>query len=300
MTGMEILRTPDERFADLPGYAYRPNYVAVDGLRIHYIDEGPKHSAPVLLMHGEPSWCYLYRKMVPILVDAGHRVLAPDLVGFGRSDKPVNQSDYSFERHVHWMASWLKLLDLQQITLVGQDWGSLIGLRLVAEHGDRFGRVVIANGGLPAGEGRASEAFHAWKKFAASSPDFVIGRIVASGCVSKLAPEVCAAYDAPFPSEQYKAGARAFPNLVPIAPDDPAVPANRVAWEKLRVWHKPFLTAFSDNDPITQGGDLRFQREVPGCQGQPHTTIRGAGHFLQEDKSEELAAVVRDFISITR
>lgn len=294
---MEILRTPDERFASLPGYSFAPNYVEVEGLRIHYLDEGPKYSAPVLLMHGEPSWCYLYRKMVPILLAAGHRVLAPDLVGFGRSDKPANQSDYSYESHVRWMAGWLKALDLQKVTLVGQDWGSLIGLRLVAEHGDRFARVVIANGALPTGEGKVPEAFRAWQQFATTTPVLPVGRIVSQGCVTQLAAEVQAAYDAPFPTELYKAGARAFPKLVPTEASDPAAPANRAAWEKLRVWKKPFLTAFSDSDPITKGNDVRFQREVPGAQGQRHVTIQGAGHFLQEDKGEELAEVVRSWLA---
>ena len=292
---MEILRTPDERFAGLPGWSYRPNYLEVDGLRIHYVDEGPRQAPPILLMHGEPSWSYLYRKMIPILADAGFRVLAPDLVGFGRSDKPARQEDYSYERHVAWMAGWLTGLDLHDATLVGQDWGSLIGLRLVAEHGDRFARVVIANGALPVGEGTPPRAFRIWKTFALWTPVFPVGRIVASGCASKLAPEVRAAYDAPFPSRRYQAGPRAFPRLVPVTPSDPAIPANRAAWEKLRAWRKPFLTAFSTRDPITRGNDRLFQREVPGAQGRPHATIHGAGHFLQEDKGEELARVIRDF-----
>ncbi|HXB21310.1 MAG TPA: haloalkane dehalogenase [Candidatus Solibacter sp.] len=293
---MEILRTPDERFTGLPGYSFAPNYVEVEGLRIHYLDEGPKHSAPVLLMHGEPSWCYLYRKMAPILSAAGHRVLAPDLVGFGRSDKPASQSDYSYESHVRWIAGWLKALDLKEVTLVGQDWGSLIGLRLVAEHGERFARVVIANGGLPTGEGKVPEAFRTWQQFAITTPVLPVGRIVSQGCVTQIAAEVQAAYDAPFPTELYKAGARAFPKLVPTEASDPAAPANRAAWEKLRAWKKPFLTASSDSDPITKGNDLHFQREVPGAQGQPHVTIQGAGHFLQEDKGEELAEVVLSWL----
>lgn len=294
---MEILRTPDDRFRNLPGYSFEPHYAEVAGLRIHYIDEGPRNAAPIVLLHGEPSWCYLYRKMVPVLVAGGHRVVAPDLVGFGRSDKPAHEADYTYERHVNWMQGWTEALDLESITLVGQDWGSLIGLRLVAEHGDRFARVVIANGALPAGENRAPKAFRVWQKFAIWSPVFPVGRIVASGCATALSPEVRAAYDAPFPTDAYKAGARAFPKLVPIKSSDPAVPANRAAWEKLREWRKPFLTAFSDGDPITRGNDRRFQREVSGAQGQPHTTIRGAGHFLQEDRGEELAAVISDFVN---
>jgi haloalkane dehalogenase len=294
---MKVLRTPDERFAGLPEFPFAPNYLEVDGLRIHYLDEGPRQAAPVLLMHGEPSWCYLYRKMVPVLVAAGHRVLAPDLVGFGRSDKPAEMSDYSYERHVAWMAGWMQAMDLRDITLFGQDWGALIGLRLVAEHEERFGRVVIANGVLPAGEGRANRAFHIWQKFAMWSPVFPVGKIVATGCVKPMSKEIRAAYDAPFPSDEYKAGARAFPRLVPIRPDDPAVPANRAAWEKLRQWKKPFLTAFSDRDAIMRGGDRKFQKEVPGAKGQPHTTIRQASHFLQEDKGEEVARVVCQFMA---
>ena len=294
---MKVLRTPDDRFTNLPEFLFAPNYSEVDGLRIHYLDEGPRSANPILLLHGEPSWCYLYRKMIPILVAAGHRVLAPDLVGFGRSDKPSEQADYTFERHVHWIAAWIRSLALDRITLFGQDWGSLIGLRLVAEEGERFARVVIANGGLPAGEGKASRAFRVWQKFAIWSPVFPVGRIVASGCVSKLSPEVRAAYDAPFPSDEFKAGARAFPKLVPINPTDPAVPANRAAWKKLHQWTKPFLTAFSDSDPITRGYDRKLQREIPGAAGQAHTTIRAAGHFLQEDQPAAVAQVMIDFIS---
>lgn len=296
---MEILRTPDDRFASLPDFPFVPNYVEVDRLRIHFLDEGPRQASPVLLMHGEPSWCYLYRKMVPALVHLGHRVLAPDLVGFGRSDKPAEISDYSFARHVAWIAGWLQALQLQKITLFAQDWGSLIGLRLVAEHGERFARVVIANGGLPAGEGHPPKAFRVWQKFAIWSPVFPVGRIVASGCVGRLSPEVRAAYDAPFPSDDYKAGARAFPRLVPFNASDPAVPENRAAWEKLRQWNRPFLTAFSDRDPITRGGDRKLQKEIPGALGQPHVTIRDAGHFLQEDQGIKIAEVLHGFIVST-
>lgn len=296
---MKILRTPDERFRGLPDFPYAPNYLEVDGLRIHYLDEGPRHAAPVLLMHGEPSWCYLYRKMVPVLVSAGHRVLAPDLIGFGRSDKPAEIADYDYKRHVDWMARWMQALQLSEVTLFGQDWGSLIGLRLVAEHGERFARVVIANGALPAGEGRAPKAFRVWQKFAIWSPVFPVGRIVASGCVKPMSSEARAAYDAPFPGDEYKAGARAFPRLVPISPDDPAVPANRAAWEKLRQWNKPFLTAFSDRDPITRGADLKFQKEVPGAAGRQHPVVCGAGHFLQEDVGLQVAELVCRFMRET-
>jgi len=294
---MEILRTPDERFSNLPGYAFEPHYVEVDGVRVHYVDEGPAPAEPVLMLHGEPSWSYLYRKMIPIITAAGYRAVAPDLVGFGRSDKPVQREDYTYQRHVDWMRGLLEALDLRHITLVCQDWGGLIGLRLVAEHGERFARVVAANTGLPTGDVPMSDAFLAWQRYSQTTPNFHVGGIVKGGCVSELAPEVIAAYNAPFPDDRYKAGARQFPLLVPTSPDDPSAVPNRKAWEVLARWEKPFLTAFSDSDPIMRGGERVLQRVIPGAKGQPHTTIVGAGHFLQEDKGEELAWVVVDFIA---
>jgi haloalkane dehalogenase len=293
---MEILRTPDERFLNLPGYPFHPHYVEADGQRIHYVDEGLRNAAPVLMLHGEPSWSYLYRKMIPVLVSAGLRAVAPDLVGFGRSDKPAKREDYTYERHVNWTARFIQKLDLRGITLVCQDWGGVIGLRVAAEHPERFARIVAANTGLPTGEGPIGDAFMAWRKFSQETPTFPVGQIVQGGCANALAPEVVAAYDAPFPDERFKAGARQFPILVPIAPDDPAVPANRKAWEVLRRWEKPFLTAFSDGDPVTKGGELLLQSAIPGARNQPHTTIKGAGHFLQEDKGEELARVIVNFM----
>ena len=293
---MDTLRTPDDRFTGLPGYAFTPHYVEIDGLRVHYVDEGPRAGASVLLLHGEPSWSFLYRKMIPILTHAGLRAVAPDLIGFGRSDKPTQRGDYTYQRHVDWMRGVLEHLDLRNTTLVCQDWGGLIGLRLVAEHEPRFARVVAANTFLPTGDTPPGDAFLAWRKFSQEVPDFPVGTIVRGGCVSNLSPEVVAAYDAPFPDDRYKAGARQFPMLVPIAPDDPAAPANRKAWETLGRFTKPFLTAFSDSDPITKGADLRLQEWIPGSKGQPHTTIVGGGHFLQEDKGEDLANVVVDFI----
>jgi haloalkane dehalogenase len=293
---MKILRTPDERFQGLPGYNFAAHYVEVDGVRIHYVDEGPGGAKPVLLMHGEPSWSFLYRKMIPVLTAAGYRAVAPDLVGFGRSDKPAQQTDYTYQRHVDWMRGFLEKLDLRHLNLVCQDWGGLIGLRLAAEHEDRFARIVAANTMLPTGDQPLGDAFEAWRKFSQETPEFPVGAIVQSGCASALAPEVIAAYDAPFPDESYKAGARQFPTLVPASPDDPAAVPNRKAWEVLRRWKKPFLTAFSDSDPITRGGDSFLRDAIPGTKGQPHTTIVGGGHFLQEDKGEELARVVVDFI----
>jgi haloalkane dehalogenase len=294
---MEILRTPDEQFSNLPGYAFEPHYVEVDGVRVHYVDEGPASAEPVLMLHGEPSWSYLYRKMIPIITAAGYRAVAPDLVGFGRSDKPVQREDYTYQRHVDWMRGLLEALDLRHITLVCQDWGGLIGLRLVAEHGERFARVVVANTGLPTGDVPMSDAFLAWQRYSQTTPNFHVGGIVKGGCVSELAPVVITAYNAPFPDDRYKAGARQFPLLVPTSPVDPSAVPNRKAWEVLARWEKPFLTAFSDSDPIMRGGERVFQRVIPGAKGQPHTTIVGAGHFLQEDKGEELAQVVVDFIA---
>ncbi len=296
---MEYLRTPDDRFQNLSGYNFAPHYVAIGELRMHYLDEGPRAAAPVLLLHGEPSWCYLYRKMIPVLTAAGHRVIAPDLIGFGRSDKPVKRDDYTYQRHVDWMAGFVRVLDLNNITLFGQDWGGLIGLRVLTADPDRFARIVVANTGLPTGDLKPSEGFLRWRDFSQSTPNFHAGGIVKGACRSQLSPAVIAAYDAPFPDDRFKAGARQFPLLVPIRPDDPASAANRQAWQVLQQWKKPLLTAFSDGDPVTQGGERPFQKLVPGAQGQPHVTIRNAGHFLQEDKGEELAEVVVKFIGTT-
>jgi haloalkane dehalogenase len=237
--------------------------------------------------------------MIPIITDAGLRAVAPDLVGFGRSDKPAKRSDYTYARHVDWMRSAVEELDLTGMTLVGQDWGGLIGLRLVAEHEERFARVVAANTFLPTGDRHPGDAFLAWQKFSQETETFPVGRIVNGGCTTDLPPEVVAAYDAPFPDETYKEGARQFPMLVPTAPDDPASERNRQAWDVLRRWDKPFLTAFSDSDPITAGADRVLQSDIPGASGRPHTTIQGAGHFLQEDRGEDLARVIVDFVGST-
>jgi haloalkane dehalogenase len=298
---MKVLRTPDERFADLPGFPFAPHYVEVaDGLRVHHLDEGPSDAAPVLLLHGEPSWSYLYRTMVPVLVAAGHRVVVPDLVGFGRSDKPSEQSDHTYQRHVDWMSEVVfDRLDLRDITFFGQDWGGLIGLRLVAAQPDRYARVVVGNTGLPTGERPPTDAFLAWQTFAREAEQFPVGGIIAGGCATRPTDDVIAAYDAPFPDDSYKAGARAMPALVPTSPDDPAHAANVAAWEVLRTFDKPFLCAFGDSDPITKGGERVFLREVPGTEGQPHTTIEGGGHFLQEDQGPALAEVISSFIAAT-
>lgn len=301
---MESLRTPDDRFANLPGYDLEPHYVDVasgDGgtLRMHYVDEGPATADPVLMLHGEPSWSYLYRKMIPIVVDAGHRAVAPDLVGFGRSDKPVQREDYTYQRHADWLLAFIEAAGLQNITLVCQDWGGLLGLRLAVEHPERFARVVAANTMLPTGDGPPAEAFLRWQELSQSAPQFDAGAILNMGTTTELSPEIMDAYRAPFPDDTYLAGARQFPMLVPTRPDDPASSANRKAWKLLRTFEKPFLCAFSDSDPIMAGRDRLFKQHVPGAQGQPHTTIEGAGHFLQEDKGEDLARVVVDFVAST-
>ncbi len=299
---MEILRTPDERFAALPDFPYAPHYTEVDSgdggtLRMHHLDEGPTDGPVVLLLHGEPSWCFLYRHMIPVLTDAGLRCLAPDLVGFGRSDKPAERGDYTYARHVAWLQAWLDAVGARDLTLVCQDWGGLLGLRLVAADPDRFARVVAANTFLPTGDGRIGEAFLAWQRFSQEVPVFPAGRIVNSGCTTDLAPDVVAAYDAPFPDEAMKAGARQFPTLVPTSPDDPAAAANRAAWDVLARFDRPFLCAFSDSDPITAGSDRALRERIPGCAGQPNVTVTGGGHFLQEDRGPELARIVADFVA---
>jgi haloalkane dehalogenase len=301
---VKVLRTPDARFENLPGWPFAPHYVEVPdaergSLRIHYADEGPSSAAPVLMLHGEPSWAYLYRKMIPIITQAGHRAIVPDLVGFGRSDKPSRRENYTYQRHVDWMHASIIALDLTDITLVCQDWGGLIGLRVAAEQPDRFARIVAANTFLPTGDQPAGEAFMSWQRFSQETPNFTVGRIVNGGCVTDLPRDIIAAYDAPFPDDSYKQGARQFPLLVPTSADDPASDANRRAWKTLREWTKPFLTAFSDSDPVTRGADRLLQSQIPGADGQPHTTIVGGGHFLQEDRGEELAGVVVNFIAGT-
>ena len=299
---MKVLRTPDERFDSLPGYGFAPHYADVpdgDGgtLRMHYLDEGPVDGPVVLLMHGEPSWCYLYRTMIPVLVEAGLRCIAPDLVGFGRSDKPTERSDYTYARHVEWVRTLVvDVLDLRDATFFGQDWGGLVGLRVVAESSDRFARVAIGNTGLPTGLEPITDAFLQWQEFSQSTPDFSVGIIVSMGCAEPMAPEVAAAYDAPFPDDSYKAGARVFPTLVPTSPDDPASAANLAARSVFEAWEKPFLLLFSDKDAVTRGADRWFLKNVPGAAGQPHTTIEGGGHFLQEDRGPEVARHLVAFV----
>jgi haloalkane dehalogenase len=300
---MHILRTPDERFADLPDFPWQPQYVEVDAgggsgpLRIAYVEVGPTDGPVVLCLHGEPTWSFLYRKVLRVLADAGCRAVALDLVGFGRSDKPADRADYTYSRHVEWIrAAVFERLDLRDVTLLGQDWGGLIGLRLVAENPERFARVVAANTGLPDGTQQMSDVWLMFRDAVAKADVLDIGRFVAGGCTTPPAPEVVAAYDAPFPDESFKAGARAFPLLVPTTPDDPGGVANRKAWEVLSSLDLPLLVAFSDGDPITGGMAPVFARAMPGAQGREHPTLRGAGHFLQEDEGEELGRVVAEFV----
>tara|TARA_R110001599_G_scaffold353463_1_gene593073 strand:+ start:124560 stop:125555 length:996 start_codon:yes stop_codon:yes gene_type:complete len=328
---MEFKRTPDECFRDLADYPFKPNYLQVgDGeggeLRVHYLDEGPADGEVVLLMHGQPAWSYLYRFMIPPLIDAGFRVIAPDLIGFGRSDKPTRMEDYTYARHIAWMTEWLIALDLSGVTLFCQDWGSLIGLRLVTAYPERFSRVVLANGGLPAGmipeeftlplqaayetlpvvkaeelgarfaDTSGIPGFLYWRKFCAESPDLEIGHLMRVVSSTPLGDAAVTAYRAPFPDQSYMAGARRFPSLVPLFHNEPEVEENKAAWEVLHGFDKPFMTAFADQDPVTAGGDKRFQEEVPGCQGVAHRTIEGAGHFLQQEAPE---ACVKAILEIT-
>ncbi|WP_293904808.1 haloalkane dehalogenase [Phenylobacterium sp.] len=296
---MQLLRTPDARFEGLADWPFAPHYLDLtdaDGSRprLHYVDEGPRDGVPVLLMHGEPSWAYLYRHIIPGLVARGHRAIAPDLIGFGRSDKPAARTDYTYERHVAWMSQWLTAMDLTGVVLFCQDWGGLIGLRLVAAFPERFAGVVVANTGLPAGT-NLSEGFAAWLAFSQNTPMLPVGWIVNGGSARNLSDAEVAAYDAPFPDETFKEGARQFPTLVPITPAHASVADNLAAWTVLERFDKPMVTAFSDSDAVTRGGEAVFQARVPGAQGQPHVTLRG-GHFLQEDSPAEIVEVIDTLI----
>lgn len=294
---MEKHRTPDERFTGLPDYPFAPHYAQVgDGLRLHYVDEGPRGGRPVLMMHGEPSWSFLYRHMIPPVASAGCRVLAPDLIGFGKSDKPRELTDYSYSAHVAWMLEWFDSLDLSDAVLFCQDWGGLIGLRLVAARPDQFSAVIAGNTMLPTGEHTPPDAFLAWQQFSKTVPEFPTGKILQGATVRDLSAAEIAAYGAPYPDESFKAGARIFPALVPTSPDQDGAADNRAAWEILSAWEKPFVTCFSDQDPVTKGGDTVFQKRVPGTKGQPHRTIKAGGHFLQEDKPDELAALILEVV----
>jgi haloalkane dehalogenase len=304
---MAMIRTPEERFAGLPGYNFKPNYVEFRGMRVHYVDEGA--GEVILCLHGEPSWSYLYRKMIPPL-SGKCRVIAPDFIGFGRSDKYTDSKEYTYKMHCETIISLIKTLDLKDITIVVQDWGGLTGLRVVSLIPERFARLVIMNTGLPTGEGPMPEAFMNWRKFVIANPDLPVGKIVRGGFLDAdaehpigkgetMPPEVVAAYDAPFPGTEYKAGARAWPVMVPLKPGDEAAPELKAAQTFLTSWRKPALAMFSDGDPITRGGDLYFRFIVPSAKEQPEVKIKGAGHFLQEDKGEEIAGHILDFMART-
>ncbi len=325
---IEYIRTPDERFENLPGYNFSPHYIEIEGLRIHYVDEGDGNAKPVLLMHGEPTWSYLYRKMIPPIANAGHRVIAPDLMGFGRSDKPIHQEDYTYKKHVDIMTQFVEELDLNGITLFCQDWGSAIGLMVVANVPDRFDRIIVSNGNLPYFKGDAKQAeqmfnkwvseaepevwdpasgdvfvggigpnasFIKWVAYALKAPELPIGDGIQEQTFITLSDEEVAAYDAPFPDERYKAGARVFPSLSMTH-----LEANTKAWEEVfHVWEKPFLTAYAEHELVTRDGEKLFQKYVPGAKNQPHVTIKDANHFIQDDKGEELAQLTIDFIART-
>jgi haloalkane dehalogenase len=301
---LRLLRTPEERFIGLPDYPFDPHYVTVEHdhdheLRMHYVDEGPRRAPAVLMMHGEPSWSYLYRHFIPPISRAGYRVLAPDLIGFGRSDKPASVEDYSYEQLVAWTRTWFDAVDPHKVTLVAHGWGGLIGLRIVAAASRRFTRVIAMNTGLPTGREHFPAAFFTWQQMAHNMPVLPVSHVVQGGCLTNLPPDVMAAYDAPFPSEEYKAGVRALPALVPTTPDAPSADENRQAWRLLRRWSKPFLTIFSDVDPITAGVDEQLQAVIPGAEGQPHTRLRHAGHFAQEDRVARLIKVICRFLRST-
>ena len=294
---MHVLRTPEDRFSDLPDFGYPPRYADAGGLRLAYVEAGPPAGEPVLLLHGEPSWSFLYRHVIAVLAGQGLRAIAPDLAGFGRSDKPAEIGDHSYARHVEWIrALAFDRLGLRGLTLVGQDWGGLIGLRLAAEHPDRFARIVAANTGLPAGDQPMPDVWLRFRQVVRTAPDLQVSRLVQSGCQTRLPAAVLAAYDAPFPDQSFMAGVRAMPGLVPTSPDDPAAEANRVAWRRLSAWRKPFLVAFSDRDPITGAMAPILRRVVPGAAGLEHPLIAGAGHFLQEDAGQQLGAVIAGFV----
>jgi len=297
---MKVLRTPEDRFAGLPDFDYEARYADVGGLRLAYVEAGPPDGPPVLLLHGEPSWSFLYRKVMPVLAGAGLRAIAPDLIGFGRSDKPAEVTEHSYARHVEWIRAFaFDALGLSGVTLVGQDWGGLIGLRLVAEHPGRFARVVAANTGLPTGDQPMPDVWLRFREVVRTAPALNVSRLVQSGCQTPPPPEVLAAYDAPFPDASYAAAVRAMPELVPATPDNPASAANRAAWRQLSTWDKPFLVAFSDRDPITGPMAPVLKRAMPGAAGRAHPVLEGAGHFLQEDAGEKLGAIIAAFVSET-
>lgn len=299
MEQIEFKRTPEERFANLPGYNFKDNYLQVNpgNLRMHYIDENRASDKIILMLHGEPSWSYLYRKMIPLFTEAGYRSIAPDLIGFGKSDKPIDRKVFSYAIHIEWLVHFVQQLQLTEINLICQDWGGLLGLRIASENQNLFHSITTANTFLPTGDNKLPDAFYEWKSFSQNVKRLPIGKIIKNGCYKEISPETIKAYDAPFPDESYKEAARIFPALVPDSPNDPASEANKKAWEVYSNWNIPFLTAFSDQDPIMNRADLFFRRKIPGAKGQPHTTIKGGGHFLQEDCGEDLAKVCINWLN---
>lgn len=301
---MQVLKTPESAFSKIVDFPYSPQYVHVTDtvsseIAMAYYQAGPKDGHTILLMHGEPTWAYLYRKMMPVLADAGFNVLVPDLIGFGRSDKPTRREDYTYARHVIWVKEWFNQVVKGSVTLFCQDWGGLLGLRLVADMPERFTGVMVSNTGLPTGDQTPSDAFIKWRRFSQDVPVFPTSSIIQGATVTELSQQTLDAYDAPFPEEEYKAGARIFPLLVPASSDNPEAQANRNAWERLKQFSAPFMTAFGDSDPVTAGGDRIFQKLIPGCQCIEHVTIKNGGHFIQEDKGEELAELLKQFIRDT-
>lgn len=288
---MHFIRTPDDRFIDLPDFAFQPHYCPVtDNLRMHYLDEGQADAPIILLLHGEPSWSFLYRFMIPPLVAAGYRCIAPDLIGFGRSDKPLIQSDYSYASHLRWLTDFIDaVIPNSSISLFCQDWGGLLGLRILANHLEKFANVIASNTFLPNGKMPPNPVFEQWKTFSQEIPEFPAGQVVQMGTASRLSPAVIAAYEAPFPNQSYTAGARVFPLLVPLQADDPEAINSQAAWKKLATYQRPFLTLFADNDPITLGAEKYFIKHIPGSKGQAHAIIEQSGHFIQEDQGPELA-----------
>jgi haloalkane dehalogenase len=293
---MRILRTPDSRFNNLKDFPFNPHYIDVNDLRMHYLDEGPAYANPILLLHGVPTWSYLYRNMISKIAGAGNRVIVPDLIGFGRSDKPINKSHHSYKAHIEWIKIFIERLDLKNIILFGQDWGSLIGLRIAAEQPDLFSGIIISNGMLLTGEQKMHFNFRLWKLIAQWCPFLPVDLVISAGIKGSLTKEEKRAYRAPFPSAKYMAGIRAMPKQVPVSFNDPESKANREAWKELAKWDKPFLTVFSDGDPITRSGEKYLQNNIPGTKGQNHVTLNG-GHFIQEDQANELSGIIITFIN---
>jgi len=294
---VKILRTPEEKFTSILDYPFQPHYIDVsEDLRMHYVDEGPSDGEVVLLLHGEPSWSYLYRKMIPVYVEAGYRAIAPDLIGFGKSDKPVEMDDYTYASHTEWLMSLITQLKLTGINMFCQDWGGLLGLRIAGLHPNLFSRIVAGNTMLPNGKGKPSEAFLQWQSYSKTAEVLAINKVMQNSTVTKLTEEEINAYWSPFPDKEYMAGAKIFPSLVPTSEDDPAIPTNLEAWKGLTGFTKPFLCLFSDKDPITAGGEKILKKYIPGTNDMPHQTITDAGHFLQEDKGNEIANIMVDFM----